>query len=222
MVTPDLPRNQLSYNNMIESSQRINNFVFYAGDKRPHAVEWAGCNRTKMLLPLENRSNMDVRIVSRNNRLTQDEYNKRTHSSEYCLIVCGDTPTSRSLTSAMVHGCIPIRIGARLRGFCEPPCHPGWGWKVTHLSHLPFDNQIDWALFPEVDEESFTDDPVTVLEDLLRSTDSKRKAEIRAVMNRTQMAWVYGWGNPVTSTDFGQAVEYVWGSLLEYLIAKDG
>ena len=220
VVTPNLPRDQLL--KKVATQNRTENFVFYAGDARKHAVEWAGCDRIKMLLPLQeaNRTDsMDVRIVTGSNRMTQEEYNTRMFTSEYCLILCGDTPTSRSLSSSMLYGCIPVRVGSRLRGLCEAPCHAGWGWSVTNRSHLPFSGHtIDWNVFPEVDEAAFLDDPAAVLNDLFRKTDSHRKAEIRSIMNRVQMAWAYGWGSPVNSTDFGEAVSYAWKSLVDYLV----
>ena len=104
------------------------------------------------------------------------------------------------------------------RGLCETPCHAGWGWTVSNQSHLPFHHRIDWKLFPEVDEALFAQDPVAVLEDLFFLVDSRRKNELRSIMKRVQMAWVYGWGNPVNATDFGEAASYAWQSLVDYLV----
>jgi hypothetical protein len=222
-------------------NERTNNFVFYAGDYRRNAKSWAGCHRDRMILPLmaqnnnnNNNSNnnettadaaaadisMDVRLVDkRNGRLAQTEYNDRMTSSEYCLVVCGDTPSSRSLTSAMVSGCIPIRVGSRLRGLCEPPCKRGWGWDVTGAAnpHLPFPDQIPWDDFPEVDEEKFTASGRQVLQDLFLGFDEEKKHTIRSILRKVQNGWIYGWGDPVTSTDFGDAVPYIWSSFKQAL-----
>ena len=159
---------KLSTNN----GSRTPDFIFYAGDRRIHAQEWSGCDRS-MVDPLAMEMNMDIRLIdskhksnskldNNSQRLTQEEYNYRMHSSEYCLILCGDSPTSRSLTSAIVHGCIPLRVGSRLRGLCEPPCHKGWGWTISGDSHphLPFSTtRVNWTLFPEVDEAKFIKNP---------------------------------------------------------------
>ena len=112
----------------------------------------------------------------------------------------------------MLYGCIPIRVGSRLRGLCEPPCHPNWGWTVTNRSHLPFDHAIDWSVFPEFDEAQFAQEPTSVLSELFQATDATQKAEIRDIMQRTRSAWVYGWGNPVNATVFGNAVRFAWES----------
>jgi hypothetical protein len=77
---------------------RTENFVFYSEDCRESASVWGGCNLC-MISPLANCTDMHVRLVKGNNRLSQDEYNHRMHSSDYCLLLCGDTPTSRSLAS---------------------------------------------------------------------------------------------------------------------------
>ena len=150
--------------------------VFYRGDIRKHAVQWAGCNRS-MILPLmeygqhsENLEGVNVELVSKGARLSQTEYNTMIEHSEFCLAICGDTPTSRSLASYMVAGCIPLRVGSRLRGYCDEPCHPGWGWTVTNGSaHLPYESFIDWSKFPEVDENKFVEDPVREIRDVLNT-----------------------------------------------------
>ena len=213
VVKPQLPREQLQQK---LDGDRTHNFVFYAGDTRPHADKWAGCDR-QMLSPLRNRTDMDVRIVNKGNRLNQNEYNQRMDSSEFCLIVCGDTPTSRSLASSMVAGCIPLRIGSRLRGQCEPPCHPGFGWEVTGLLHMPYEHIIDWNLFPEVDEQAFVNDPNAILDAALANISEAQRHQMRAAMKESQLAFTYGWGNPVTSTEFGDAVPWIWESIQQHL-----
>jgi hypothetical protein len=140
----------------------------HARDRREKAM-WAGCNRS-IGSPLENIKNMDVSIRSNgsrrrsqpDNRLSQEEYNSRMFTSDYCIILCGDTVTSRALTSSIVYGCIPIRVGSRLRGLCESPCHEGWGWKITgeDFPHLPFSQNMVWAYFPEVNEQKFSEAPL--------------------------------------------------------------
>ena len=163
---------------------------------------------------------MYVRIATAGNRLSQEDYNLRMFTSEYCLIVCGDTPTSRSLASSMLYGCIPIRIGSRLRGRCEEPCRPGWGWSVADLPHLPFCDKIDWESFPEVDEAAFSNNPGAVLDQFFSQTDAAKKSKFREAMKQTQMGWTYGWGSPVDSMEFGDAAKYAWDSLVAYLLSS--
>ena len=209
VVKPSLPRDELLERT---TGSRTKDFVFYAGDARANANKWAGCDRS-MVLPLVGHDNMDVRLVSKTNRLSQETYNSRMFTSEYCLVLCGDTPSSRSLTSSMVAGCIPVRVGSRLRGLCEPPCHPGFGWTVSGISHLPYADIIDWESFPEVSEQQFVDNPSATLDEMFARTGTKVKAKIRSVMDDTRLGWIYGWGDPVYSTDFGEAASYVWRSI---------
>ena len=138
---------------------------------------------------------------------------------DYCLILCGDTPTSRSLTSAMLLGCIPIRVGSRLRGLCEPPCHEGWGWTLAseQYPHLPYWDIIPWNEFPEVDEQQFIDSGEQVLKTLFERYDTTQKAKIRSILQNVQTAWIYGWGDPVDSVEFGDAVIYIWNSFQDVL-----
>ena len=146
----------------------------------------------------------------------QADYNHRMRTSDYCLILCGDTPSSRTLTSAMVSGCIPIRVGSRLRGLCEAPCHGGFGWKPTteQYPHLPFSEFIPWNLFPEVNEQEFMKDGEAVLNQLFLTVDWAQKENLRSIMNATRNGWIYGWGNPINSTNFGDATKCIWQSFL--------
>eukprot|EP00978_Attheya_sp_CCMP212_P047252 scaffold421282_cov56-Attheya_sp.AAC.5 len=202
---------------------RKNNFVFYAGASRTHAQVWGGCYREKMTIPLSNETNMFVKTFSNNaHRLKQSEYNQFMENSDYCLILCGDTPTSRSITSAMVAGCIPIRIGSRLRGLCDPPCFGGWGWTVTgaNYSHLPYEDRITWSDFPEVDEGNFTKNGSEVLSvEVFQKYDDVKKDKLRKVMEEEREGWIYGWGDPVSSMDFGRANRYILDSFQSALLA---
>jgi hypothetical protein len=197
---------------------RRENFVFYSGDARKNAFGWSGCNRS-MVSPLANRTDMHVRIVTKDtNRLSQDEYSHQMHQSDYCLLLCGDTPTSRSLASSMLYGCIPVRVGSRLRGLCDSPCRPGWGWTVAgaNHSHMPFaDTIIDWDAFPELNEADFAERPAAVLEEMFARIGPEKKTELRAIMSQTQRGWLYGLGNPVNSTDFGDAALYILESIVQ-------
>lgn len=221
VVEPSHTKEEMTATKLNEKSrpQRTNNFVFYSGDVRPQAIRWAGCNRVKLLSKLLNTTNdnMDVRIVSSTDRLSQTEYNNRMETSDFCLIMCGDTPSSRSLTSAVVNGCIPIRVGSRWRGLCEPPCKGGWGWIVTgpEYPHFPYPELVDWNSFPEIDEPSFASKPHRALQKVFAKVGPKEKQELRAVMEKTRLGWIYGWGNPVKSTEFGDAPLYVWKSFVD-------
>ncbi len=204
-----------------DSSRRVANFVFYVGDRRPNAQNWAGCHRDKLILTLQNASSglFDVRLVTKHNRIEQSDYNHRMATSDYCLILCGDTPSSRTLTSAIVSGCIPLRVGSRLRGLCEPPCHGGFGWKSTggNYTHLPFSETIPWSLFPEVDEQEFMDAGQEVLSELFKKVDNIQKQKLRSIMQEVKSGWIYGWDDPVNSTTYGDATIYIWQSFLAAL-----
>ena len=143
-------------------------------------------------------------------------------STEYCLILCGDAPTSRSLASSVIHGCIPVRIGSRLRGLCEKPCKKGFGWTINGPKgpHLPFVDAIPWREFPEVDEAEFIEEPEGSLKRMMHLYPPDRKQQLRDILLKAQLGWIYGWGSPVTSNEFGGAAEYIWNSTLFLLGPK--
>ena len=199
--------------------------VFYAGDSRRNAFGWSGCNRS-MVLPLSTMPGVDIHLFDGNSRrekdsrLTQAEYNQRMRRCSFCLLLCGDTPSSRSLTSAIWNGCIPIRVGSRLRGWCEPPCRTGWGWTLSNgSSHLPYHNsgKLPWDLFPELSEASFVVDPVSVMNDFLASVTDDEISKWNDFLQDAKESFVYGWGSPVNSTLFGKAIPAIWISLLQLI-----
>jgi Exostosin family len=197
---------------------RRNNSLFFYANSRKNAMAMSGCNRS-VVQPLIGRANMDV-YISRKKKgsLTQDEYNERMQQSDYCLVMCGDTPTSRTLASAIVAGCIPLRIGSWWRGLCEPPsCRARFGFNASEQPHLPFIDQINWDLFPELNETEFAIEPVTVLGDFFQQVTKDDKDRMREEIRRVQLSLVYGWGNPATSTEFGNIYTHVWETVIYHL-----
>mmetsp|Transcript_17533 Transcript_17533/g.25945 ORF Transcript_17533/g.25945 Transcript_17533/m.25945 type:complete len:464 (-) Transcript_17533:132-1523(-) len=191
-----------------------NSSFFYTGDLRPNAIRWSGCNRS-MVEPLSSVPEWMVRIVESNNRLSQKDYNKYVETMEFCLIVCGDTPTSRSLASSIVHGCIPVFVGPRWQGKCEKPCKCKFGWAVTNIPHLPYMERIDWSQFPLVNEAEFARQPEAILRrDVLNKFHPSQRHDLREKMRKMLPGWVYGVGNPVTSDSVGGVAEYAWHSIL--------
>jgi hypothetical protein len=162
-------------------------------------------------------------------------------TAEYCLVLCGDTPTSRTLTAAFVEGCIPVRVGSRLRGLCDPPCHEGFGWSVTGPDnpHLPFGNEIPWDVFPEIDEAALLGNvsggdgsdvgkrirknnksSTSVLQSMFQSYDTLEKKRLYGIVDRVRPGFIYGYGDPVRSQDFGDATSYIWDSFVAALPKK--
>ena len=210
VVKPSVPHDKLT-SIAYTTNSRKENFVFYVASTRQHAIEWAGCNRS-IVLPLKGESNMKIGL---DERIPPETFQQYMLESDYCLITCGDTPTSRRLTDSMVFGCIPIFIGTRLFGECVSPCHKGWGWTVTNgLAHLPFEDQIPWHEFPLVDEAAFAEAPKQVLEGVFLNFTSQRKEELRAIMQKAQFSFLYGWGTPLKPTYFGKATSALWKSIV--------
>ena len=104
----------------------------------------------------------------------------------------------------------------------EAPCHDGWGWSVSgpDYPHLPFPSTINWDDFPEVDELEFSKAPLETLQTMFERFTPQIKSRIRESMLQHQLAWIYGWGDPITSNDFGQATDYVWQSIVTTLGIK--
>ena len=262
-----LPSLLSSTDSSTTNTTRKKNFVFYAGDYRRNAGKWAGCFRSNLTQALlrhhqrndnndnstdnnsnNNYSNIDVRLVHKKDRLNQTLYNMRMRTSDYCLILCGDTPSSRSLSSAIVEGCIPIQIGSRLRGLCDPPCHEGYGWTISgpKYPHLPYGEIIPYDLFPEIDEKALllmndnnnnnnnttndggSDSSSTYdvdgdvigsskpsdLETLFGIYDDNKKKQLRSIMEKVHSGFIYGYGDPVSSEEFGDAASYIWESFV--------
>jgi len=193
--------------------------VFFAASERPHAVEWSQCDRTKAL-PLTRLPRASVQLNRGRRRrlwgrrrqrrrlaMTHEEFAKTMARARYCLVMCGDTPTSRRIFDAVVAGCVPLIVGTRLEGRCEPPCHAGWGWHVSgpDFPHTPFsDLYVDYAVFPRVDEALFSRSAVAAVRPVLQ-LDDRRHAALRDYLMAIRDDFIYGVGSCVSSTHFGRA-----------------
>jgi hypothetical protein len=163
-----------------------------------------------------------VQLLGKRDRMEQATYHAHMRGSDWCLVLCGDTPSSRTLTSSMIFGCIPVRVGSRLRGLCEEPCHGGFGWDVTgpELTHLPYATMIDWDVFPEIDEaELLNSTNRDVLVRLFDRYGWEDKVRLRSIMRSVRTGWIYGWGDPVTSSKetLGDASRYIWKAFVDEL-----
>ena len=128
--------------------------------------------------------------------------------SDFCLVMCGDTPTSRRIFDSIVADCVPLIVGTRLWGRCEPPCRPGWGWFVSGEKHphTPFhDTLIDYSRFPRVDEKWFYEDALAATKAAIANVTPAAELEIWKYLDAIRGDVVYGYGRAATSTDFGRA-----------------
>ena len=116
------------------------NLISTQAHRRPNAAQWSGCDRSKALgLQSVPRSSIHIK-QHRRRLLDEDAFAHSMRVADFCLVMCGDTPTSRRIFDAIVADCIPLIVGTRLWGRCEAPCHEGWGWFVSGVQHphLPF------------------------------------------------------------------------------------
>lgn len=217
----------------VSNKVRNNNSVFYLGDRRINAEKWSGCYRSNLTESLtygrRTTDMIDIRLVNKKDRLNQTLYNMKMRTSDYCLILCGDTPTSRTLSSAIVEGCIPLFVGSRWNGLCESPCHKGFGFTVSGPSypHFPYYDKIQWHIFPTIAEEEIlshykksSSSSSSVLEPLFLFFDDEKKQQLRDVMEEVRSGFIYGVGDPVFSENFGDATSYVWESFAAALKKK--
>ena len=89
--------------------------VFFAAHRRPNAAQWSGCDRSKALgLQSVPRSSIHIK-QHRRRLLDEDAFAHSMRVADFCLVMCGDTPTSRRIFDAIVAGnAVPI-LGSSLR-----------------------------------------------------------------------------------------------------------
>ena len=200
---------------MLEYVGRKRNIsIYYVASLRHLSDGLAGCNRAK-LRDLESYPNAYIRVAKRSYHLVpQDEYASGVQNGPFCPLTCGDTPTSRRTFDAFAAGCVPIIVGRRLFGLCEPPCrNKGWFTVVgPSFPHLPFSGLwMNWSVFPMIEEKELYDQKSSQgVRDLFRGSvigfggeDSALRA--RAYMYTQLRSMIYGWGDYRTSTAFGDA-----------------
>jgi hypothetical protein len=59
-------------------------------------------------------------------------------------------------------------------------------------------------------------DPYATLQALFVQYPKERKDTIRAEMKRVQKWFMYGWGDPIDSTEFGEAYPHIWQSIVHF------
>ena len=175
--------------------------------RRPNAAQWSGCDRSKAL-GLQSVPRASIHIKTHRRLLDEDAFAHSMRVADFCLVMCGDTPTSRRIFDSIVADCVPLIVGTRLWGRCEPPCRPGWGWFVsgeTH-PHTPFhDTLIDYSRFPRVDEKWFYEDALAATKAAIANVTPAAELEIWRYLDAIRGDVVYGYGRAATSTDFGRA-----------------
>ena len=168
--------------------------VFFAAHRRPNAAQWSGCDRSKALgLQSVPRSSIHIK-QHRRRLLDEDAFAHSMRVADFCLVMCGDTPTSRRIFDAIVADCIPLIVGTRLWGRCEAPCHEGWGWFVSGREHphLPFrDTYIDYTRFPRVDEKLLYEDATKAYEDAVRGVTEAEERDMWRYLNSIRDDVVY-------------------------------
>ena len=182
--------------------------VFFAAHRRPKAMEWSGCDRSKAL-GLQSISRASIHLKNKRRRLLdEDAFAHAMRAADFCLVMCGDTPTSRRIFDAIVADCIPLIVGTRLWGECTEPCHDGWGWFVSGTAHphLPFrDTYVDYTRFPRVDEALLYRDAPRAYATAVRDVTTAEEEDLWRYLNAIRDDVVYGYGSPFTSTTFGRA-----------------
>ena len=93
-------------------------------------------------------------------------------------------------------------------------------WPLSVKRPFPLFNQ---TVFPEVNELQFMNDGKAILRDLfskMNENKQQRKHQVKSMMQQYQTSWIYGWGNPVNSTDFGDAVPQIWNSFVHTMLQQ--
>lgn len=192
--------------------------IFFTADERPHAVEWGNCSRARA----RELSHIPDSVISVSStaKVSPEEFAKNMGRSRYCLVMCGDTPTSRRIYDAIVASCVPLIVGKeRLEGKCVPPCKRGWGWYVSgpEHPHLPFgDVYVDYDVFPSVDELEFYQNPVKAVQASYIS--SQRHRHLIAYMREIADDVIYGYGALFHEEEGGDGQRRRYGRAAENLI----
>lgn len=87
---------------------------------------------------LNKSSEVSISCTSTSDRLSDDQYAELLFMSRFCLVLPGDSQSSRRLTDVIISGCVPVFVG--------PPFHT--------LPFLPLLKYEDMALFFHVKDSS--------------------------------------------------------------------
>jgi hypothetical protein len=62
---------------------------------------------------------------------------------------------------------------------------------------------------------TFASNPLRALEKVFSRVGPEEKKALRSAMAKTRLGWIYGWGDPVTSNEFGDAPMLIWNSFAQ-------
>jgi len=195
--------------------------VFFAANARKNAIAWANCDRGKAL-GLLNVSKSLIHIPGVGGQpLVQETFARSMRVADFCLVMCGDTPTSRRIFDSIVANCIPLIVGTRLWGRCEPPCRAGWGWTVSgpENPHLPFQSTlIDYTRFPRVDEAALYVDAAAAYDRAVAGVSESYQHDVWSYLNAIREDVVYGYGSFWNSTTFGRSASNLMDEVILRLL----
>jgi len=66
------------------------------------------------------RASIHVHRRERRRLLDQATFAHHMRVADFCLVMCGDTSTSRRIFDAIIADCIPLIVGTQLWGRCDP------------------------------------------------------------------------------------------------------
>lgn len=112
----------------------------------------------------------DEIFFSLKSSLTSSEYSQRLLSAKYCLILRGDTTSSKRLFSAVAAGCVPVIISDGLK--------------------LPFARIIDYTTFTFTFQESIVHD-LKSLFDYLRNVSPVKYVRMRCAMTEARRYLIF-------------------------------
>lgn len=159
------------HNSHISYSESVRNIsVFFQGTMNRHGP-W---RHPLQKIHLEGAKIIDTGVGKKTSHF--QEYATLIQSSEFCLIVAGDTPSSRRLFDAIIAGCIPIRVGPSYQ--------------------LPFEHVIDWNIFLSIEKDDWFQNPNTAIQMIINNQTEKDKSRLRREMRRISplLNWRKGGG----------------------------
>ena len=143
------------------------------------------------------------------------KYSLTLLDSSFCLVLRGDTPTSRRFFDAVAAGCVPVVVSDGLLPHpeflthCEALKHSEWCRQ--HQGQLPFASFLNYSGFVvEVPEAEFVaedgEGALRLIQQLRELKDDQRhfRALYRELIGARE-SLIYGWGSPLRGHDAAPA-----------------
>ncbi|KAL7530151.1 hypothetical protein ACHAXR_003336 [Thalassiosira sp. AJA248-18] len=166
-----------------------------------------------MVLPLKEEPNMEIDISTI--KSPHHEFQSFMLTSDYCLVTCGTLQHQGGLPTPCQWA---ASQSSSAHGFLENVKHlvtvggagPALTVCITFLTMVKSHGKSSLLLTKHCSGQK-----------VFLNYTTEKKRELRSIMQKLQFSFIYGWGSPLTTQNFGRATDALWTSILDRVFGQE-